>query len=77
MNPSEIQMILTKVCSDLKYIERSQALQEIAQLPQADPALALIATTALDTAIQLRLKLGQALDQHLEQELDRVFEEVA
>ena len=77
MNPEQIQMMLVKVCSDLAYIEQSQALQQVAELPHANPELSLMAVTALDLAIQLRLKFSQALDQQLEQELDGLFEEVA
>ena len=76
MNLEEIRMMLVKVCSDLAYIEQSQALQQVA-LPHANPELSLMAVTALDLAIQLRLKFSQALDQQLEQELDGLFEEVA
>jgi len=77
MNPEQILLMLVKVCSDLAYIEQSQALQEIASLPHASPELSLIAVTTLDMAIKLRLKFSQALDAHLEAELDGIFEEVA
>ena len=76
MNSEEIKAMLVKVCSDLAYIEKSQALQETAELPQASPELSLIAVTALDMAIKLRLKFSQALEAHLEAELDNVFGEV-
>ena len=77
MNPSQVRGLLTKVCSDKAYIEQSHALQQVAELPQANPELALIAVTALDMAQALRLKFSQALDNHLGTELDGIFEEVA
>lgn len=77
MNPEQIKAMLVKVCSDLAYIEKSQVLQETAELPQASPELSLIAVTALDMAIKLRLKFSQALDTHLETELDNLFKEVS
>ena len=77
MNLEEIRMMLVKVCSDLAYIEQSQALQQVAELPHASPELALMAVTVLDMAIAFRLKFSPDLDKHLEAELDGIFEEVA
>jgi len=77
MNPEQIKAMLVKVCSDLAYIEKSQVMQEVAELPQASPELALIAVTTLDMAVQLRLKFSQALDMNLDRELDNLFKEAA
>lgn len=77
MNPEQIRMMLQKVETDLAYIEQSQALQQIADLPHTDPGLALIAVTTLDLAVQLKLKFNQALDRNIDAELDGMFQDAA
>ena len=77
MNAEQIRMMLHKVCSDLTYIHDSQALETIAQLPQAHPNLIEIATDSLYFATLLKLRVKQALDTNLEAEVDNIFKDAA
>ena len=77
MNPEEIRLMLIKVCSDLSYIERAQALQQVAQLPHTSGEIEVMAVSALDMALALRLKFSQALDSYLDKNIDKIFEEAA
>jgi len=77
MNPEEIRLMLHKVVSDLRYIERSEALQQIAHLPHASGEIEAMAISTLDMAIALKLKFSQALDANLDNELDQLFKEAA
>lgn len=76
LTPSEINLILKRIVANLQSIQDSPALEQIAQSPQAHPAIMTTAADALHHCTELKLRVRQVLDGIVATELDEIFEEV-